>query len=624
MVHIVGEAGLGKSRLVLEFCETLALPATQLLQANCLEMFSSTPLYTAAGPLWTRAGIRAEDSEAVRRDKIATFLSDRGIASAEAIDTLAGLLGGVLTGMQSAAQLPPTEVKRRQFALIITLIGRITRFHPTLLWIEDAHWLDASSVELLPQLIAELREMALLIVLTRRSFPAGPKLPEADEEIVLAPLSPEESFELARAVPGAQALPEHPLSEVVTSADGIPLFVEQLVISLVNQTSNPLRGNSRSTASAVPLTLAEMLSERLDRQPNGRRIVQAAACIGRAFTSSFLAALLREDENALLDPLGALVGAEILRRQDAVSGNEFEFRHTLLRRVAYDLILQADRRAYHTRIVDLLKAHQDLGPLLPELMAHHLTAAGAVEAAVDSWLAAGTRAAQRSAHVEALEDLGRGLGLLDQVRDDALRRELEIKLHAARIAPIIATLGSTSTELGACCRRGLELCLTGEPSPLVFPLLFGQFTFLIGRARVKEALNWAKLFLALAERSDHKAGRVIGHRLVGMAHLGFGDLHVAREAVERSLQLYEPERDAAGTHMFGQNAQVHGSAMLSLALFCLGEVDAAFRVGIEALRAADELRHPHSTAIALAYVGGWVFGLSGADDVLLREARRLI
>jgi tetratricopeptide (TPR) repeat protein len=508
--------------------------------------------------------------------------------------------------------------------LIIGLIGRIARTGPTLLWIEDTHWLDPSSVELLPQLIQQLRETPLLVVLTRRSFPAGPELPAPDDEVVLSPLSPAECLELARAVPGAQALPEQLLSEALSSSDGIPLFIEQLVISLVSQTRDPADGSPRSGAPAVPLTLAEMLSERLDRLPGGRRIVQAAACVGRAFTSSFLAALLGEDEAALLDPLEALVGAEILRSQGDGAGNGFEFRHTLLRRVAHESILQADRRAYHTRIVELLRDGQDLGPVLPEVIAHHLTAAGAVEAAVESWLAAGARAVQRSAHVEALDHLGRGLGLLDQVNDAARHRGLEIRLQAARIGPIIATLGATSAEVGACCRRGLELCLDGEPSPLVFPLLFGQWNCLIGRARVEEALELAKLFLALAERSDHTPGRVIGHRLVGMAHLGLGDSHGARVAVERSLQLYEPDRDGAATHLFGQNAQVHGSALLSLALFCLGEIEDAFRVGIEALRAADELRHPHSTAIALAYVGGWVFGLSGASDVLLREARRLI
>jgi len=624
VVHVVGEAGLGKSRLVLELCESLALPATQILQASCLEIFSSTPLYIAAGPLWARAGIRTDDSETARRGKIVAFLSDRGIDGPDAVETLAGLLGVALGSTPEAAQLPPAEVKRRQFALIIGLVGRIVRTGPTLLWIEDTHWLDPSSVELLPQLIGALRETPLLVVLTRRSFPVGPELPAADEEVALSPLPPGESLELAQAVPGAQALPQHLLSDVVSSADGLPLFIEQLVISLVSQTRDPAGGSPRSGTRTVPLTLAEMLSERLDRLPGGRRIVQAAACVGRAFTPSFVAALLGEDEGALSDPLEALVGAEILRRQGDGPGIEFEFRHTLLRLVAYESVLQADRRAYHTRIVALLKDGQDLGPALPEVVAHHLTAAGAIETAVESWLAAGTRAARRSAHVEALDDLGRGLGLLDQVRDDAIRRDLEIKLQAARIGPIIATLGSTSAEMGACCHRGLELCLNGEPSRLVFPLLFGQWSFLIGRARLEEALELAKLFLALAERSDYMPGRVIGHRLVGMAHLGLGDAHGAREAVERSLRLYVPERDGAGTHLFGQNAQVHGSALLSLALFCLGEIDAAFRVGTEALRAADELRHPHSTAIALAYVGGWVFGLSGAGDILLREARRLI
>jgi tetratricopeptide (TPR) repeat protein len=424
-------------------------------------------------------------------------------------------------------------------------------------------------------------------------------------------------------VPGAQVLPEHLLSEVVTSSDGLPLFIEQLVISLVGQTRDPDRSSPGPGTPVLPLTLAEMLSERLDRLQGGRRIVQAAACIGRGFTRAFIGALLDEDENSLQEPLEALVGAEILRRQGDGADIEFEFRHALLRRVAYESILHSDRRTYHKRIVALLKDGQDLGPALPEVMAHHLTAAGAIEAAVEAWLAAGVRAAQRSAHVEALDDLGRGLGLLDQVRDAAMRRDFEIKLQAARIGPIIATHSPSSAQVDATCRRGLELCLNGEPSPLVFPFLFGQFTFLMGRARVEEALELAELFLTLAERNAYMPGRVIGHRLVGMAHLGLGDLHGAREAVERSLKLYVPERDGAETHLFGQNARVHGEALLSFVLFCLGEIDAAFRVGIEALRAADELRHPHSTAIALAYVG-WVFGLSGASDLLMQEARRLI
>jgi class 3 adenylate cyclase/tetratricopeptide (TPR) repeat protein len=622
VVQVVGEAGVGKSRLVLEFCQMLALSDRQVLQATCLETFASAPLYPVAGFLWVRAGLQADDSEPVKSDKVVAFLRERGLEADDAIEALASLLGVALTG-SAEARAAPAEVKRGQFALVIGLVGRIADRAPVLLWVEDTHWLDPSSAELLPRLIEALHEKPVLVVLTRRSFPPGPVLPDADDVIPLDPLSPTECVELARAVPGAQVLPERTIREIVSSADGVPLFVEQLVVSLVSRAGDPPPVGG-AQPPGIPLTLAEMLAARLDRRPGGRRTVQAAACIGRAFTEKFLAALLEEDESAVEERINALVESEIFRRKNQNLRVEFEFRHALLQRVAYESILTSDRRAYHARIVGLLNEGLDLGPVLPEVMAHHLTEASAIEAAIESWLAAGMQAARRSAHVEALDHLERGLGLVAHVSDAALRRSSEIKLLAAQIGSITATVGASSARMSACCRRGLELCLSGESSPLVFPLLFGQFTFLIGRARVAEALELAKLFLALAERSNYAPARVLGHRLVGMACLGLGDAHGARHEVERSLSLYAAERDAQDTHLFGQNAQVHGSALLSLALFCLGETDAAFRVGVEALRSADELRHPHSTAIALAYVGGWVFGLSGAGDLLMQQARQLV
>jgi predicted ATPase len=137
-------------------------------------------------------------------------------------------------------------------------------------------------------------------------------------------------------------------------------------------------------------------------------------------------------------------------------------------------------------------------------------------------------------------------------------------------------------------------------------------------------MSAAELFLSAADRNTYDSGRVIGHRLLGMVLLGKNEAMKAKEQLELSLQLYSPERDAASTHMFGHDTQVHSRSLLSLALFCLGQVDEALRVGVEALSAADALRHPNSTAIALAYVGGWVFGLCGATEQLMHEARRLI
>jgi predicted ATPase len=287
-------------------------------------------------------------------------------------------------------------------------------------------------------------------------------------------------------------------------------------------------------------------------------------------------------------------------------------------------MLGSERRAMHARIAAAMRRGESVGPVLPGILAHHLTAAGDSTAAARAWLEAGAAEARRSAHAEAVEHLRRGLALLGEVADAGERRHLEMDLQASLIGPLAALHGTSSAELAACCRRGLQLCMEGEPAAQVFPFLYGLFTVAMARQRLRESASLAELFVSVAERNRHEPGRVIGHRLLGMALLASGEPRRAREELELSLGLYSEERDMAYTHLLGQDARVHGAALLSATLFCLGEVDEALRVGLGALRSADALRHPHSTAIALGYVGGWLFGHCGATEAQMREARRLI
>src|SRR5262249_3587218 len=158
------------------------------------------------------------------------------------------------------------------------LFGQLVRKKPTVLWIDDAHWLDPSSAELLPRIVEQLANAPMLVLLTTRSFPRGPELPEPDDAIHLEQLEREECLTLARSVPGAHAVSDEVLSRPAAACDGIPLFIEQLVLSLISQSA---RGGGRMPAATdLPLTLGEMMSERLDRLEGGRRVVQAAACIG--------------------------------------------------------------------------------------------------------------------------------------------------------------------------------------------------------------------------------------------------------------------------------------------------------------------------------------------------------
>jgi len=325
---------------------------------------------------------------------------------------------------------------------------------------------------------------------------------------------------------------------------------------------------------------------------------------------------------AVVEPLEALVEAEILRRRRDDDRVTYEFRHALLQRVAYESMIQADRRAMHARIADLLEQRSNSMPAIPEVMAHHLTQAERSHEAITAWLAAAAAASRRSALVEAIAHIRNGLSLLEGIREPEVRRQLELSLQAALIGPLTSTRGVISDELSQCCERGMELSLVGEPTPLVLSFMFGQFTFLFARGRTSEAISLAENFLSQATRMSHDSARVVGHRLAGMAYQHRGELMTAKGHFERSLELYSAERDDAATHMFGQNTQVHSRCLLGLTHFLLGDVDEALHTALDTLRSAEELEHAHSTALALSY-GGLIVGLCGAPEALMNAARRL-
>lgn len=621
-VVVVGDAGIGKTRLVRELCSQPELAETTIIQAECHELFSSTPLYPLVTFLWARVGLTPDDEDSLRLQKISTFLDELALNTPDNNQLIASLLGLASMGAVESVAPTPLLLKKKQYDFVIDVLRIVAGQQPTILWIEDAHWLDASSADLLREIVTSLTDVSLLVLLTRRSFPKGVALPDADERIEIRQLSGSEALQIAKSMPGAQELPDAVLDRAIDAAEGVPLFLEQFVISLIEE-----HRRARDVApkpNGVPLLLAEMMSGRLDRRPGARRIVQAAACIGRSFTPIFLAALLQQEPHAVAEPLQALVEAEILLPRRHGAEIQYEFKHALLQRIAYESMLQMERRATHLGVVAALRGSDQPGQVPLEVMAYHLTEAGVFHEAAETRLRAGIHAAQRSAHIEAIEQLRSGLALLDRIPEPALRRQLELKLQAALIGSIITTEGATSIGVSQCCQRGLELCRQGEPSPLVLPFAFGQFTFTNCRGEVQEAASLARLFLSLAEKAGSESGRVIGHRMLGTVLLGQGKAVEAREQLELSLQLYSPERDAATTHQFGQSTEVHTKSSLSLVHFCLGEIDRALAVGADALQSADMLRHPHSTAIPLAYVGGWVFGLCEASENLMHEARRLL
>jgi predicted ATPase/class 3 adenylate cyclase len=619
---IVGDAGIGKTRLVLELSGRPEFADAPLWQAQCHEIFASTPLYPLGAFLWARAGLTADDPEFVRYAKISDYLDDLGFNTEENRGLIASLLGVSTPAADKDSAVTPQLRKRAQCELVASIVTRVASTRPVVLCVEDTHWLDPSSVELLHDIVAVCANLPLLVLLTRRPVHDGPTLPRIDETIRLEQLRLQDALELARTVPGAGVLPEATIQEAVAAAEGVPFFLEQLVISLIEEQSRGPAAHRR--LGGVPLMLAEFMSARLDRRPGARRVAQAAACVGGSFTRDFLSAVLEDDGAQVQERLEALVEGEILLPRRGGAEILYGFRHSLLQRMAHESMVHAERRHLHRRIVDVLKGNEGREPIIPEALAHHLTEAGAFAEAINAWLRAGTNAARRSAHIEAIEHIRQGLRLLDEIPDLESRRRLELNLQMSLMGSLLATQSATSSELASCCERGLELCKEIDAPAMVFPFAFGQFTFVNCRGRGSEAISLAGLFLSRAERDEFRSERVIGHRMMGQALLAQGSAVAAKKELEQSLALYAPERDAATTHMYGQNTEVHTKSLLSLAMLCLGDVGAALEAGVDALQTADAVRHPHSTAIPLVYVGGWVFGLCEATEQMMTAARSLL
>ena len=428
MAQVVGEAGVGKTRLIQDFCQRPSSSGATILRMNCLEIFATTPLYAVGQLLLVRASdwppgtTRTPERQRYRRTSAASTATRRRTAPCSR-----AWLASPWPGRAVPRQSRRWPSSRSSSPSSRSMSRELCDNKPTVLWIDDAHWLDPSSAELLPRIIERLARAPVLVLADHpvvsqgaRAARAGPRYFPRAAAARGMPASWRSPF------PGPRRFPK-------TCWPGRPRPATAFRCSSSNWSS---RSSARVRALAagagteddLPLTLGEIMSERLDRLEGGRRVVQAAACIGRSFAADFLGPLLESADVAVVEPLEALVEAEILRRRRDDDRTTYEFRHALLQRVAYELMIQADRRAMHARIADLLKQRSNSMPAIPEVMAHHLTQAERSQEAITAWLDAAAAASRRSALVEAIAHIRNGLALLDGIREPQVRRQLELSL----------------------------------------------------------------------------------------------------------------------------------------------------------------------------------------------------
>src|SRR5262245_51411435 len=518
VVLLSGEAGIGKSRLVQVLKEHVAAePQAWLTPCQCSPYYQNTALYPMID-LLERVALRFEREESPphKVSKLEGFLVQYGLPLAEAVPLFAALLSLPLTADYVPLTLPPEQQKQKLLHALLTILLRIAVQQPLLFVMEDLHWVDPTTLELLSLLVDQGPTARILVLLTFRPDFSPPWTGRSHlTQITLPRLPRHQAAEMTGRVAHRKALPAEVVGQVVAKTDGVPLFVEELTkmvleSGLLQEREDRYELTGPLPPLAIPTTLHDSLMARLDRLATVKGLAQLGATLGREFSYELLQAVSPWDEETLQRGLHQLVETEFLYQQGLPPQAAYLFKHALIQDAAYQSLLKSTRQQHHQHIAQVLEARfPELCETQPELLAHHYTEAGLLEQALPYWQRAGERALQRSANVEAIRYLTRGLEGLQTLPDSPERSQHELALHIALGPPLMATKGFTDPEVERVYTRARALCRQVGESPQLFPVLDGLHSFYYIRGEYRTALELAQEFFTLAQSVQDPA-RLMG------------------------------------------------------------------------------------------------------------------
>jgi class 3 adenylate cyclase len=616
VVLLSGEAGVGKSRLTSALKDRLALRPHIRLSYYCSPHHQTSALYPIIAEFERAAGITSADANDQKLDKLERVLGG-ATASTEMVSSIAALLSIQTGDRYPKLALTPAQLKASMLRMLLVRLEQLALLQPAIIFFEDVHWVDPTSLELITQLIQRLKTLPVLLVITcRPEFDASAfSGPEHVSELSLNRLTRQQAAAMVGHCAGGKEIPAQVLDEIVAKADGVPLFLEELTKTvlesgLLTEQSDRFTLDGPLPPLAVPATLHDSLMARLDRMSTVKQLAQLAATMGRSFAREQLAAVSVLRPAPLDDALAQLVAAEVIYREDRPPKILYHFKHALLRDVAYHSLLKATRQQYHGRIARALEQNfPDIIEMQPELLAYHFAEAGQVVEAIGYWLRAGERAAQRSSNLEAIAQLQAALAQVDGIRDPAERVRTEYRLRLALITPLTSAKGYTSPEMAATIARAMQLSAEIGDAAEILPVLYSRHMFEMSTGQIRKGLQNAEEARRLGERYPQTEIGAFVARLRSSATLFSGDPKGARPFLEQAVAYYDFEKDRSSAYAYSQDSFVFYASYLCIALLHLGEIERARDWQRRVLAHARSLSHVYSLCVGLAYVGCFFEGL---------------
>lgn len=604
VVLLSGEAGIGKSRIAEVLRDRVAVDSAAVLRLQCSPHYANSALQPVVSRLERDLEFAREDSAERRLEKIEALLE----RARQPVEKVAPLLAAMLS-VPTGDRYPPLQVRpQRQredtlAALLNLLIGLATRA-PVLLIVEDAHWIDPTSQELLDLLVERVSDVRALVLVTLRPgyWPIWAGSSHATV-CVLKRLGRDDTAEIVGLLAGGKALPDPVREAIVTRTDGVPLFIEEVTKAVLESGALEEQDDRYALSGPlpprlVPSTLQDSLMARLDQASALKAVAQIGSVIGRQFSYELLAAVAGMPDEEVQAALAQLVRAELAFRRGMPPNAMYTFKHALVQEAAYESLLFARRQALHARVLETLEATRpDIVNSSPELLAHHAAAAGLHEEAVRYRHLAGMRASERSANVEAIAHLTTGLDVLGRVGDSVERRQQELVLRIALGPALINARGPRTPEVAENYAKARELCAELPESPLHFAAFWGSWRF-SQSFRTKRDLAYS--LSEVAERLGDPGLRLQAHHCLWATLFHLGQHEACCEHVAKALHLYgEGDYQAHRALYAGHDPKVCALGERALALWLLGFPERSLVAIGEAIAWAQTLAHTGSMAHAM-------------------------
>ncbi len=573
-VLICGEPGIGKSRLMAELVQRIGNEPHEVLRYFCSPYQKDTPLYPVTVRWEHEAGFVRGDSGNERLQKLQAIMGPN--TPPEDFSLIADVLNLPIEGRQKL-ELSPQRRRERTFGLLLKLLRQRAERQPVLMLLEDVHWSDASTMELFDLLIGELPNLRVLLVMSFRPEYTSPWIGQAGVTLItLSRLTQTQSTTLAAQVMQDKPLPTTILDRVVALTDGVPLFIEELTRTLLEQAAS---GNAALT---VPATLQASLMARLDRMPATKQVAQIAAVIGLEAPHALLAEVSGLPEPVLSEGLDALVASGLAFRRGTPPDATYIFKHALVQEAAYESLLRSRRIEIHGSIATVLARNPETSADAAATIGRHFAEADQIEHAAHWYRRAGERSAERSAIAETKAQLQRGLELAAMLPESPARHRLEAELQLALGRTLVTTNGFADAEAGAAFERATTLCRTLNDLEMLTRARGGELIIAIQRGRVKDCRQICEELLTLAENNvsaELAARAVLGCLEVAAGFFAESQKHL-RPALEKLDQFPEHRVEFPGVGSVDGTA----AAYLAAALAIQGFVTEAHTWVAEALR----------------------------------------